>query len=125
MWNECNRLRRKAIDELRRKQNAPVKKIGGTLALLGQTFNKLTAQLDPELAVDDYIALDKEEEQTEEVLRVSFSVQIFFCLRAAYHTTGAIHHRATRKPLRGILVPVVDIFKFICPMNQKRAHTRE
>ncbi len=64
------RLRQKKIDDLKKKQRGgPVGKrvIGGALSALGRKLNKLTAQEDPELAVDDHIEIEDEDEDDDEV----------------------------------------------------------
>lgn len=61
-----HRLRQKNIDELKNKQRGAGHKVGGALSALGRKFNKLTAQVDPELGTEDHINIDDEEEEEEE-----------------------------------------------------------
>lgn len=44
-------------------------KVGGALLALGRKFNKLTAQLDPELAAEGRITIEEEEEEDEVQVR--------------------------------------------------------
>eukprot|EP00752_Nemacystus_decipiens_P014289 g12709.t1 len=61
------KLRQKHIDELKKQKSGSAgKKVGGALSALGRRLNKLTAQVDPELATDDHIDIEDEDEEEEE-----------------------------------------------------------
>lgn len=60
-----DRLRQAAIDKRKKQQRSAGRKVGGALSALGRKFNKLTAQLDPELAAEGRITIEEEEEEEE------------------------------------------------------------
>eukprot|EP00904_Undaria_pinnatifida_P007646 jgi/Undpi1/4010/HiC_scaffold_16.g07378.m1 len=61
------KLRQAAIDKRKKEQRGGVaRKVGGALSALGRKFNKLTAQLDPELAAEGRITVEAKGEEEEE-----------------------------------------------------------
>lgn len=60
-----DRLRQAAIDKRKKEQRGAGRKVRGALSSLGRKFNKLTAQLDPELAAEGRITIEEEEEEEE------------------------------------------------------------
>lgn len=105
------RLRQKQIDDLRRKKKGPPgKRVVGTLSALGRKLNRLTAQEDPELATDDRIEIQDDEEDEDEA-------RDYLCARScsdAIHTTRVV----TRSPCRVVVPEVVLCFVFCVLFRQ-------
>eukprot|EP00903_Cladosiphon_okamuranus_P006370 g6237.t1 len=61
------KLRQKHIDELKKQKiGSPGKRVGSALSALGRKLNKLTAQQDPELATEDHIEIEDDNEEEED-----------------------------------------------------------
>lgn len=55
---------------MKKKQSGAAQKFGGALSALGRKLNKLTAQTDPELAVDDHLSIEEEEDEYEVTISI-------------------------------------------------------
>lgn len=60
-------MRQKAIDDIKKKQSRAGARVGDAFSSLGHKWNKLTAQTDPEVVVDDHLSIEEEEQVEYEV----------------------------------------------------------